>query len=136
MIRFLAALLVLLAAPVPGLAQDRLPPAPLAYQQLDDPAQERAARELMETLRCLKCQSQSIADSDVPMAGDMRHQVRTQIAAGQTPDEVRAWLIARYGDYISYEPRLTGATWPLFVIPLLLAAASGLILARRLRVRR
>lgn len=136
MIRALLALLALLAGlalALPALAQDSLPPAPYAYQQLADPERERAARALMETLRCLKCQSQSIADSDAPMAGDMRHHVRTQIAAGQSPDEVRAWLIARYGDYVSYQPRLTGATWPLFVLPLLLLAGGGIMLARRLR---
>ncbi len=67
---FLAALVLALA--LPATAQQSMPPAPYAYRQLDDPAQEQAAQELMETLRCLKCQSQSIADSDAPMAGDMR----------------------------------------------------------------
>ncbi|MGN6499099.1 MAG: cytochrome c-type biogenesis protein, partial [Tsuneonella sp.] len=61
-------------------AQDALPPAPYAYRQLDNPALEARAQALMETLRCLKCQSQSIADSDAPMAGDMRSQVRLRIA--------------------------------------------------------
>ena len=129
----LAMLAALLAGPLPALAQDSLPPAPYAYRQLDDPAQESAARELMETLRCLKCQSQSIADSDAPMAGDMRHQVRTRIAAGEQPEAVRQWLIQRYGDYVSYEPRLSGSTWPLFALPLVLLAVAGLVLARRLR---
>ena len=123
------ALLVLLAAifAYPLAAQDALPPAPYAYAQLDDPAQEAAAVELMETLRCLKCQSQSIADSDAPMAGDMRHQVRSRIAAGEEPDAIRQWLIERYGDYVSYQPRLTGSTWPLFAIPLILILIAGAI---------
>src|SRR5690606_9356871 len=95
------------------------------------PALEAQARELMETIRCLKCQSQSIGDSDAQMAGDMRHEVRTRIAAGQTPDEVRAWLIERYGDYVSYEPRVTAATWPLFAIPLILLVAALLVARRR-----
>ena len=86
----------------------------------------------IETLRCLKCQSQSIADSDAPMAGDMRHQVRTRIAAGESPDEVRAWLVERYGDYVSYKPAISVTTWPLFAIPLVLLAAVALILRRRL----
>ena len=94
----------------PAAAQDSLPPAPYAYRQLDDPQQEAAAQDLMETLRCLKCQSQSIADSDAPMAGDMRHQVRIRIAAGESPEEVRGWLMQRYGDYVSYKPdRLAAA---------------------------
>ena len=103
-----------------------------AYQQLEDPAQEAKAMELMHTLRCLKCQSQSIADSDAPMAGDMRHQVRTRIAAGEDPEAVRQWLVDRYGDYVSYEPRMTASTWPLFAIPLLLLLVAGAILWKRI----
>lgn len=125
---FLAALLMV----QPATAQDRMPPAPYAYTQLDDPALEEQARELMQTLRCLKCQSQSIADSDAPMAGDMRHQVRTRIAAGESPDEVRGWLISRYGDYVSYEPQVSSTTWPLFAIPVLLLLLAATILWRRM----
>ena len=128
--RLLLALFVVLAAP--AAAQDLLPPAPYAYRQIEDPALEAKAQALMETLRCLKCQSQSIADSDAPMAGDMRHQVRTRIAAGEDPEAVRAWLVERYGDYVSYKPTVSATTWPLFAIPLLLFAVVALILRRRL----
>jgi cytochrome c-type biogenesis protein CcmH len=132
------ALLVLLAALIamPALAQDTMPPAPYAYTQLEDPALEAKATALMHTLRCLKCQSQSIADSDAPMAGDMRHQVRSRILAGESPDEIRAWLIARYGDYVSYEPRVSATTWPLFVIPALVVLVAAGVLLRRLGRRR
>ena len=132
-----AAILALLAAVMAAaaVAQDTMPPAPFAYRQLDDPAQEAVAQELMETLRCLKCQSQSIADSDAPMAGDMRHQVRIRIAAGEQPDEIRAWLTRRYGDYVSYKPEVSAVTWPLFVIPALLIILAGAILFGRLRKR-
>jgi cytochrome c-type biogenesis protein CcmH len=132
--RFLFALLALLAAPLA--AQDSMPPAPYAYTQLDDPALEAEATALMETLRCLKCQSQSIADSDAPMAGDMRHQVRSRLLAGESPTEIRAWLTRRYGDYVSYQPEVSATTWPLFVIPLLLLLGGGLILFRRLGRKR
>lgn len=132
------ALLVLLAAliAIPALAQDTMPPAPYAYTQLQDPALEAKATALMHTLRCLKCQSQSIADSDAPMAGDMRHQVRSRILAGESPEEIRAWLIARYGDYVSYEPRVSATTWPLFVIPALVILIAAGVLLRRLGRRR
>jgi cytochrome c-type biogenesis protein CcmH len=116
----------------PAAAQDMLPPAPYAYRQLDDPELEAKAQALMETLRCLKCQGQSIADSDASMAGDMRHQVRTRIAAGEQPEAIRAWMMERYGDYVSYKPELSETTWPLFALPLLLLALVGLILRRRL----
>ncbi len=135
MMRWLLLLLAVLALVQPASAQDRMPPAPYAYTQLQDPALEAQARELMHTLRCLKCQSQSIADSDAPMAGDMRHQVRARIAAGQSPDEVRAWLISRYGDYVSYDPQVSATTWPLFVLPIVLLLLAGTILLRRLGKR-
>lgn len=115
----------------PAMAQDTMPPAPYAYRQLDDPVQEQAAQDLMETLRCLKCQSQSIADSDAPMAGDMRHQVRIRIAAGESPESIRNWLMERYGDYVSYKPEVSATTWPLFVVPLLLVLIAAAILYRR-----
>lgn len=129
--RLLAPLLLALVVPGAALAQNTMPPAPYAYRQLEDPAAEAQAQELMETLRCLKCQSQSIADSDAPMAGDMRHQVRSRIAAGESPEAIRAWLVERYGDYVSYKPRLDSATWPLFALPLLLVAGAALALWRR-----
>lgn len=130
-------LLVILAAllAVPLSAQSTMPPAPYAYRQLDDPAQEARAQELMETLRCLTCQSQSIADSDAPMAGDMRHQVRIRIAAGEDPEDIRLWLMDRYGDYVSYTPVVSGNTWPLFVLPVLLLLLAGGVLYRRLGKR-
>ena len=131
--RLLLALLALIASPLA--AQSGMPPAPYAYTQLEDPALEAEATALMETLRCLKCQSQSIADSDAPMAGDMRHQVRSRLLAGESPDQVRDWLTQRYGDYVSYAPTVSSTTWPLFAIPLLLLAVVGLVLLRRLGKR-
>ena len=130
MLRTLLILFAILAAPVS--AQDALPPAPYAYTQLEDPSLEAEASALMQTLRCLKCQSQSIADSDVSMAGDMRHQVRIRIKSGQSADEVRAWLVERYGDYVSYEPQVSATTWPLFAIPALLLLIVLGVLVRRL----
>ena len=135
MIRVMLALLAALMA-LPAAAQDSMPPAPYAYNQLEDPAKEAEAAALMATLRCLKCQSQSIADSDAPMAGDMRHQVRSRILAGESPDEIRAWLIARYGDYVSYEPTVSATTWPLFAIPVLVILIGAGVLLRRLGKRR
>jgi len=131
MIRVMLALLAALMA-LPAAAQDSMPPAPYAYNQLEDPAKEAEAAALMATLRCLKCQSQSIADSDAPMAGDMRHQVRSRILAGESPAEIRAWLIARYGDYVSYEPTVSATTWPLFAIPVLVILIGAAVLLRRL----
>ncbi|CAH0497286.1 hypothetical protein NVSP9465_02339 [Novosphingobium sp. CECT 9465] len=126
-------LLVLLAMTLPAAAQDLLPPAPYAYKQLEDPALEAKAQALMETLRCLKCQSQAISDSDAPMAGDMRHQVRTRIAAGEEPEAIRTWLVERYGDYVSYAPQNKPIMWPLFAAPLVILLLAVLLLRGRFR---
>ena len=133
-------LLVALALAVLGLgpafADDTMPPAPYAYRQLDDPAKEAKAQALMETIRCLTCQSQSIADSDASMAGDMRSQIRERIAAGEDPEAIRKWLVARYGDYITYGPRVTRLTWPLFAAPLVILLLAAVLLHKRFtRVR-
>lgn len=116
-----------------ALAQDSLPPAPYAYRQLDDPAAEAAARALMEELRCLVCQGQSIADSDAALAGDMRHQVRSRIAAGESPAAVRRWLIDRYGEWVAYDPPMTATTAPLWLVPLAALLLGILLVARRVR---
>ena len=129
--RLAAALAFVLALAPAGTAcaQSSLPPAEYAYRQLPDPRQEAQARALMETLRCLVCQGQSIADSDADMAGTMRALVRQRIAAGETPGSIRRWLIARYGDYVSYDPPVSRATLPLWLAPLLLLVV-GVVVAR------
>ena len=83
----------------------------------------------MEELRCLVCQGQSIADSDAEMAGDMRHLIRTRVAAGEPPATIRSWLVERYGNWVTYAPPVDAVTWPLFVAPVVLLVA-GLLLAR------
>jgi cytochrome c-type biogenesis protein CcmH len=126
--RFLIAVLLLAG---PASANDTMPPAPYAYRQLADPAKEAKAEALMETIRCLVCQSQAISDSDAPIAGDMRSQIRQRIDAGEDPEAIRAWLVQRYGDYVTYAPRVTPVTWPLFAAPVALLALAGLLLRRR-----
>ena len=130
--RFLPAAL-LAAFAVPGEAQDRLPPAPYAYEQLRDPAKEARAKALMEELRCLVCQGQSIADSDAPLAGDMRHEVRSKIAAGESPGEIKKWLVARYGNWVSYDPPFDAATAFLWLGPLLFLLLGGWLAFGRFR---
>jgi len=112
-----------------GLALAAGVPADLGHSQLPDAPKEAQAAELMGTLRCLVCQGQSIADSDVDMAADMRRIVRQKIAAGESPEAVRGWLIERYGSYVTYDPPLSWTTAPLWLAPLLLLGA-GLWLAR------
>ena len=132
--RSLFAALLILASP--AVADPNLPPAEWADRQLPNPKQEAEAKALMEQLRCLVCQGQSIADSDAELAGDMRHMVRSRIAAGQSPAEVRRWLVQRYGNWVSYKPPLEPATWLLWVTPVLLFGLGALLARARLGRRR
>jgi len=116
---------LLVAFAAPAVAQD----APLADVQLSDPAKEAQAKALMETIRCVECQGQAIADSNADIAANMRSLIRQRIKGGESPAQVRAWLIQRYGDYISYDPPLGGATWPLWAAPIVLLAI-GIAIAR------
>ena len=120
----------------PARAQSALPPAPYADRQLPDPAQERKARDFMQTIRCLTCQGQSIADSNASMAGDLRSEIRQRIAAGEEPEHIRSWLIERYGDWISYEPTAAPILWPLWAAPILLLLGGVLLVRGRIRRKR
>jgi cytochrome c-type biogenesis protein CcmH len=112
-----------------------MPPAYWANRQLPDSRQESKAEVLMQELRCLVCQGQSIADSDAELAGDMRHLVRSRIAAGESPSAIRSWLVERYGNWVSYRPPAEPIAWPLWAAPILLLAFGGLLAARRLNRR-
>ena len=120
----------------PALAQSNMPPSHWAYRQLPDAKQEAKAQALMQELRCLVCQGQSIADSDAELAGDMRDLVRRRIASGEKPETIRAWLIERYGDWVSYRPSTAPLAWPLWAAPILLLIFGGAIVAGRLKRKR
>jgi len=120
----------------PAIADSNMPPAYWANRQLPDAEQEATAQALMEELRCLVCQGQSIADSDADLAGDMRDLVRRRIAAGEKPDSIRAWLVDRYGDWISYRPTAKPVSWPLWAAPIILLIFGAAAAAGRMRRRR
>ena len=118
-------LAALMTAITPAIAQQ----APLADVQLSDPAKEAQAKALMGTIRCVECQGQAIADSNADIAANMRSLIRQRIKAGESPAQVRAWLIQRYGDYISYDPPFGSTTWPLWAAPVVLLVI-GIAIAR------
>ena len=126
----------LIALATPAFADSNLPPSYWAYRQLPDAKQEAKAQELMQEIRCLVCQGQSIADSDAELAGDMRDLVRRRIAAGEKPEHIRAWLVERYGDWISYRPSAKPIAWPLWAAPIILLTFGGAVAAGRLRRKR
>ena len=133
--RIILAMLLAVTA-VPSWADSSLAPDAYSYTQLPDPRQEAAATALMQTIRCLVCQGQSIADSDAELAGDMRALVRRRIAAGEKPEAIRQWLVERYGSWVSYAPPLEPKTWPLWAAPILLLAAGTWLARGRFRRRK
>jgi len=104
-------------------------------ERLADPALEQRARAISEELRCLVCQNQSIDASDAQLAKDLRIIVRERIAAGDSDDAVRDFLVARYGEFVLLRPRAHGVGLLLWGLPplLLLMAGAGLFLAFRRR---
>lgn len=125
MSRLLTALIacLLLAGAAFAVAVDEKP--------LEDPAKEAMARELMKDIRCLVCQNQSIEDSNADLARDLRQIVRERIAMGDSPENVRAYLVDRYGDWVLLEPPVKPQTYFLWASPFLFLALVLFALARR-----
>ena len=92
-----------------------------------DPVVEARLKGLAEELRCLVCQNQTIADSNAPLALDLRNQIRTQIAQGRSDDQIRDYMVERYGDFVLYKPPLKASTALLWVGPFVLVGL-GLLL--------
>ncbi len=93
-------------------------------QEAVSPEVETAARAVGKSLRCVVCQNQSIEDSGAPLAADMRQLVRERLAAGETPDEVRAFMTDRYGNFVLMKPPFQVDTLPLWLGPLVFAAIA------------
>jgi cytochrome c-type biogenesis protein CcmH len=113
---------------------------PLAWGQSaeianPDPKVEARLKAIAHELRCLVCQNQTIADSEAPLAVDLRQQTRAMIAAGKSDDEIRRYMVDRYGDFVLYKPPFNAATAVLWMAPalLVLGGLAGLILMIRRR---
>lgn len=101
-----------------------------------DPALEQRVMTLASELRCLVCQNQTIADSNAPLAEDLRNQVREKMRQGSSDSEILAYMVARYGDFVLYRPPFKLTTVLLWFGPLLLLAGGFLVLVRRVLRRR
>ena len=115
----MARLLVLLLFPVAAFAQS--------------PDLEKRVSALADELRCLVCQNQTLADSNAPLAVDLRNQIREQLAGGASEREVREFMVARYGDFVLYRPPLKASTVALWLGPFVLLVGGLALLVRRLR---
>jgi len=102
-------------------------------EMLPNPAQEARAEAIGHQLRCLVCQNESIEDSGADLARDLRKIVREQVVAGDSNQQIIAWLVARYGNFVRLSPPLTPATVFLWGSPVLalLAGAAAVVLSRR-----
>mgnify|MGYP001563913437 CR=1 FL=1 len=105
--------------------------------KFEDPAQEQRYQTLLSELRCLVCQNQSLADSHADLAQDLRKEVHDMIAQGKGNDEILAFMIQRYGDFVLYRPPLRNSTWLLWFGPfvLLLIAVTAAVRFSRGRNR-
>ena len=128
---WLALLLALALAMLTGVAAAQVSdPAPL---QFSDRAEERRFRALVCELRCVMCQNQSLADSDAQIAHDLRREVLALMREGRSDDEIEQFLVARYGEFVLYRPRVEAATWLLWFGPALLLLVGGVVVARVVR---
>ena len=101
----------------------------------DDPVLEKRVRTLSEELRCLVCQNQSLADSNADLAVDLRNQVREMMQAGKSDAEIRDFMVARYGDFVLYNPPMKMTTLVLWIGPFVLLVAGAVLLTLYLRRR-
>jgi cytochrome c-type biogenesis protein CcmH len=104
-------------------------------ERLPDPAQEARARHIFEQVRCLVCQNESIDDSQASLAHDLRQVVRAQVAAGRSDDQIKRFLVDRYGEFVLLRPRFSGGNAILWLGPFLVVVVGGLLLFGRLRSR-
>lgn len=99
------------------------------------PDLDERVQQLATELRCLVCQNQSIADSQAPLAVQLRAEIHRQLSQGASDDAVRQFMAARYGDYVLYKPPINSATWALWAGPLLFTLAGGVAALRYVRGR-
>jgi len=125
-------LLVLLLFSFAASAQVATNTAPLHFQNT---AEERRFHVLVSELRCVMCQNQSLADSNAQIANDLRHEVLNLMRQGKSDTEVKSFLVARYGEFVLYRPRVASKTWLLWFGPALLLLVGGFVIARIVRKR-
>ncbi|MEJ8568532.1 cytochrome c-type biogenesis protein [Elongatibacter sediminis] len=110
----------------------------LAQQEplvFENPEQERRFADLTEELRCLVCQNQNLADSDAPLAHDLRQEIHEMLMAGHSDDEIKGFLVDRYGDFVLYRPPVKGNTLLLWLMPGVLLVIGALTLFTAVRRR-
>ena len=113
-----------------------IPPQPAEDRPLPDASQELRAQTIHRSLRCVVCQNESIAESNAVLAADLRQVVRERVAAGDTDEEVRDYMVARYGDFVLLKPPFEADTWILWLGPFAVVLLGAFAIAAYLRRRR
>ena len=108
----------------------------LSSFQFSTPEQERAFRILTEELRCLVCQNESLAGSNAELAQDLRREIYDMMMAGKSKEDIIQFMVARYGDFVLFQPPLKPSTYPLWFGPFILFAIAGFFLFRTLMKKR
>ena len=114
------------------LASVALAQEPLVFES---PEQEARYIELTTELRCMVCQNQNLADSDAPLAQDLRKEIHSMMLAGQNNDQITTFLVDRYGDFVLYRPAMKGNTLALWLIPGVLLGIGGIAVFFTVRSR-
>lgn len=104
-------------------------------EKFDDPEMQARYEKLISEVRCLQCQNQSIKDSNVTLAADLRREIARMIEEGQTDEQIAEFLVVRYGEFALYRPRTTGKTLVLWLAPFLLVLFGGFALVRVVKHR-
>jgi cytochrome c-type biogenesis protein CcmH len=99
-------------------------------EAFDDPEMQARYEKIISEVRCLKCQNQTIKDSNAFLAADLRREIRHMLEEGKTDDEIYEFLVARYGDFALYRPRASGKTLILWIAPMLFLVFGALALWR------
>jgi cytochrome c-type biogenesis protein CcmH len=107
----------------------------LSFSAFSAESLDKRVAALADELRCLVCQNQTLAESNAPLAVDLRNQIREQLAGGASEGEVRAFMVARYGDFVLYKPPFKASTAALWLGPFALLAL-GMWVLRRVATRR
>ena len=121
----LAALLVLAALPVHAIDPAELP----------DPKLQARYIALIHEFRCVQCQNETLADSEVDIAGEVRREIRTMLLAGKTDDQIRDFMVSRYSEFILYKPRYTARNAWLWLLPVVLLLIGAVVAIRIVRAR-
>jgi cytochrome c-type biogenesis protein CcmH len=104
-------------------------------EPLDDPALQARYEDIVEQVRCLKCQNQTIKDSNAFLAGDLRREIKRMLVEGYTDEEIFGFLVDRYGDFALYNPRFSGKTLVLWIVPALFLLGGAFVLVNIVRRR-